>query len=97
MALTYEESADLMRDSIFISRIKVACLHFAAYISGEDPTTTAHNTRYRWAINTMNAPDTAAANITPTVVMDPNVQAQGAAILDVDLQTAVETAVNKII
>jgi hypothetical protein len=97
MSLSYDDSANLMQDSGFKGRIKVACLHFASYISGEDPGTPAHNTRYRWAINTMNAPDTAAANVTPTVVMDPNVQAEGSAISDTDLQTAVETAVNKLL
>src|ERR1700746_884036 len=56
MALTYQESADLMRDPVFISRIKVACLHFATYISGEAPTVPAHKTRVSWAEGVMGSP-----------------------------------------
>jgi hypothetical protein len=97
MALSYEESATLMRDATFISRIKVACLQFASYIYNEDVTTPAHSARLRWCSNTMSAPDTAANVIAPTVTMDPNVQASGADITDAALQTAVETAVNKFI
>jgi hypothetical protein len=85
-----------MRDAAFMGRIKVACLQFAAYISNEAGNIPAHNTRYRWALNTLNAPDTAANSVTPTVVMDPAVQDKGTAILDKDLQSAVENAVNKL-
>jgi hypothetical protein len=97
MALTYQESADLMRDPVFISRIKVACLHYATYISAEDPTVPAHKTRVKWAQEVMASPDVTASNIVSVVVMDPNVQASGAAITDAALQTAVETAVNNIL
>lgn len=95
MSLTYEETSSLMNDATFRSRIKVACLIFADYILNETAATTAHNTRVRWATNTMSAPDIAAAAIAPVVVMDPNVQSQGSAISDPDLQTATETALNK--
>lgn len=95
--MTYEESATLMKDAVFQSRIKVGCLHYADYISDEPANTPAHNTRYRWAQNTMNAPDVTASNIAPTVVMDDKVQTSGAAITDADLQIAVETAVNKLL
>jgi hypothetical protein len=94
--LTYQESSDLMKDPTFLGRIKVACLNFATYISNETPNVPAHNTRYRWAQGTMGSPESVAANIAPTVVMDDNVQAEGAAISDKDLQTAVEIAVNKL-
>jgi hypothetical protein len=97
MALTYQESADLMRDAVFVSRIKVACLTFANYIMGEAPDVPAHNTRLRWAQNVMQNPDGTASNIAPAVVMDPNVQEQGSAISDPDLQSATETAVNKLL
>ena len=95
MALTYEESASLMRDATFVSRIKVACLTYAAYILGEPVSEPAHNTRLRWAQNTMSAPDVAAANVAPAVVMDPGVQDAGAEITDAALQEATETALNK--
>jgi hypothetical protein len=95
-ALDYAGSAALMADQAFRDRIKVASLHYAQYIIGESPSVTAHNTRYRWAQNTMVAPDTTVAQITPAVVMQDSVQQQGAAITDADLQTAVETTVNQL-
>jgi hypothetical protein len=95
--LSYLDSATLMNDVSFVARIKVACLTFANYILGEEPTVVAHNTRLKWAQACLAAPDNTARNIAPTVTMDPNVQAQGADISDADLQTATETAVNKTI
>jgi hypothetical protein len=86
-----------MNDTNFVSRIKVACLTFSNYILGEEPSVAAHNTRLKWAQQTLAAPDNTARNIAPTVVMDPTVQAQGDKISDADLQTAVEIAVNKTI
>jgi hypothetical protein len=97
MALTYEDSSTLMNDGSFRGRVKVACLKFATFISGEDATVPAHTTRTKWAQTTMTAPDAAAALVTPTVVMDPAVQADGAAITDTALQSATENAVNKLI
>jgi hypothetical protein len=94
--LTYQESSDLMKDPTFLGRVKVACLHFAVYISGEPADVPAHNTRYRWAQGTMQSPETVAANIAPTVVMEDQVQTEGSTISDQDLQTAVETSVNKL-
>lgn len=95
MAQTYEYSATLMRDVVFIGRVKVACLKYASYIMDEASSTPAHSTRIRWAQQTTVNPDTVAGNITPTVVMDTAVQESGAAITDGDLQVAVETSVNK--
>jgi hypothetical protein len=97
MALTYTESSNLMIDIEFRGRIKVACLTFADYISGEEPSVAAHNTRLKWAQSVFASPDAVAAGIQPTVVMDPSVQAAGSAITDADLQAAVETTVNKIL
>lgn len=97
MALTYEDSAALMRDSVFVSRVKVACLTYAAYILGEATDVAAHNTRVRWAQQTMQTPDTVAQNIAPAVVMDPSVQVEGGEIDDAGLQAATETAVNKLL
>ena len=45
MALTYEESAALMNDQDFRSRVMVACLKFADYITAEANDVPAHNTR----------------------------------------------------
>jgi len=97
MALTYDDSASLMRDATFIGRIKVACLKFANYILDEPSSTAAHNTRYRWAQNTVVDADAVASKIAPGVVMDPQVQTDGSGITDAALQTSVETAVQKLL
>jgi hypothetical protein len=95
MAIDYKATDALMRDPDFIGRTRIACLHFASYIDGEAEDVPAHNTRTRWARDTFENPDGSAAEIMPVLVMDPKVQATGAAITDVDLQSAVETSVNK--
>jgi hypothetical protein len=95
--MTYEESANLMNDFDFRGRIKVSCLTFADYIFGEEPTVPAHQTRLKWAQGVFLQPDAAALQIQPAVVMDSAVQAAGSAIADPELQSAVETTVNKII
>lgn len=97
MALTYEDSAALMNDPAFRGRVKVACLKFATYIMDEAPSVPAHSTRIKWAQQTTANPEVSATQIIPTVVMDGQVQADGAAITDPNLQTAVETSVNKLL
>lgn len=97
MALTYAQSAALMRDSAFIDRVKVAILKYAEFILNESPATQGHAGRYRWAQAATVGPDSAAQTTTPPVVIDPSVQLDGAAITDAALQTAVETVVNKLI
>lgn len=95
MALDYAQSAALMMNTAFRDRIKVACLKYADYIKDEAPSTPAHNTRLKWSQETMISPDTSVARITPIVVMDAQVQEQGDAITDANLQTVVETAINE--
>ena len=97
MAMSYAESAALMADQAFRDRIKVACLTYANYIVGEAANVPAHNTRIKWAQQTLVAPDVAAGVVLPTVVMDAAVQDQGANIDDPGLQSATENAVNKLI
>jgi hypothetical protein len=97
MALSYTQSSDLMKDAIFMGRVKVACLKYADYILNEAPSVAGHSSRYRWAQNTFAMPDGAASQVTPPVVMDPAVQQDGAAITDAALQSAVEGVVNKTI
>lgn len=95
MAITYKETSDLMHDQEFDGRTRVACLHYASYISGEDEAVPAHATRMRWARGVFENPDVAAAAVMPVLVMDDKVQAAGAAISDTDLQSALETSINK--
>jgi hypothetical protein len=96
-ALDYTGSAELMSNPAFTDRVKIACLKFANYISDEPSNTPGHTSRLRWAQQTMAAPTSAAQMITPPTVMDSTVQAQGGAIDDAGLQTAVETTVNKML
>ena len=95
MALTYDESADLMLDMEFRGRIKVASLKYATYIMDEATSVPAHNTRAKWAANTMQQPDMTAAGLQPSVVMDASVQTGGKDIDDATLQSAVENVINK--
>jgi hypothetical protein len=97
MALTYEETFALMSDAVFRGRVNIACVNFARYITDEAANVPAHSTRVRWAQNTLVNPEVAVNQVIPTVVTDGQVQADGAAITDPNLQTAVETAVNKLL
>jgi len=97
MALTYAESATLMKDPAFVDRVKVACLKYADFITNEATSATAHTSRLRWAHNTIASPDAAAQQTTPPTVMDAAVQSAGSAITDAALQTSVESVVNKLI
>jgi hypothetical protein len=96
MTLTYAESAALMKDPAFVDRVKVACLKYADFILNEAATAPAHNTRVQWARTTTQNPDSTAQTTAPPVVMDAQVQTDGAAITDAALQTTVETVVNKL-
>lgn len=95
--MTYEESAQLMTDLTFRGRVKVAGLKYATYIVGESVDTPAHSARYRWAQSMNQQPDMVAAGLQPMVVMDTQVQTDGADITDAALQTSVESVVNKIL
>lgn len=103
MPLTYEQSAQLMQNGVFMGRVKVSCLKFADYIVGEAASTPAHSTRIRWAQNTFVNPDSSAQQVTPPVVMDAAVQAAGidtdgdSTIDDAALQSAVESTINKML
>ena len=94
MALTYTDSANLMTDSVFRGRVKVAVLKFATSIENEASTVTAHNARLRWALNAIQQPDIVAQTVVNPTVMDPAVQTAGSTIDDPSLQAAVEGVIN---
>jgi hypothetical protein len=102
MALTYDESFALMTSGEFGGRVQVALLKYADSIKGEDPTTPAHNTRYKWADRAQLNPAQTAREIQPPTVMDAAVQEAGvdedgkALIADDALQGSVEATVNKL-
>ena len=95
--MTYEESAALMNDFQFRGRIKVASLKYADFIMLEAASVPAHNARVRWATGAFQNPELAAQTLHSPVVMDPAVQAEGAAVDDSELQSAVENVINKMI
>jgi hypothetical protein len=95
--MTYEESAELMQDATFRGRVKVACLKYADFIQLEPVTTPGHTSRLRWAQGCFQQADMTAITVQPPTVMDPAVQAEGAAITDAGLQSAVEGVVNKLV
>ena len=97
MAIDYNASANLMVNATFQGRCRIACLHYADYIKGEDPAVPAHTSRLRWAQEAVRDPFAAVNQIMTTLIMDPKVQDSGDAITDIDLQSSVETSVNKLI
>jgi hypothetical protein len=97
MALNYQDSAALMTDGSFRGRVKVACLHWAAYVMAEATTTASHNARYRYAMTIYQSPDTVAGQVQPPTVQDSNVQAAGAQVDDATLQAAVEKVINDLL
>jgi hypothetical protein len=94
MALTYAQSATLMKDAAFVDRVKVACLKYAGSIMVESAATAQHNARRRWAVQTTGNPDGAAQGVAQPTVMDPQVQTDGGAITDANLQASVEATIN---
>lgn len=98
MAMAYQETADLMKDVSFRGRVSVSCVNYARYITDEAASTPAHSTRSRWAQQTLLNPEMAVNQVIPTVCTDSAVQdAGGSVIADPALQSAVETAINKLL
>jgi len=85
--MTFEESAQLMNDPTFRGRVKVAALTYAQYILQSGP---LGNSRFQWAQRTMQTPDQTAQTLVPAVVMNVNVQQNGANTDDPNLQAAVQ-------
>lgn len=94
--LSYEQSAALMQDFTFQGRVKVACLAYAQTITLEPTGSTAHNTRMRWAQSVYQNPMQVAQQITPPVVLNPNVQQNGSDITDDNLQGVVQVVVDNL-
>lgn len=103
MALNYEQSAALMNDFEFRGKVQVAALKFADSIMIEASNVPAHNTRFRWATATFQAPGQAAQTLHPPVVMDAGIQAAGvdaegkSLATDPQVQGAVEAVVGKML
>ena|SRR5215471_6781162 len=95
--LTYEQSAQLANDVDFRGRVKIACLKFADKINLEATNIAAHNTRLKWANETMLNPDMRALQVQPSTVIDAAVQTAGSEIADDPLQASVEVTVEKML
>lgn len=91
--LDYTQSYALMNDSDFRGRVQVGCLAYAQTILLQPPTAPAHNTLLRWAQSVFAGPSVVAMQITPAVVLNPNVQQAGSDISDDDLQAAIQATV----
>ena len=76
-----------MKDPTFYDRVKVAGLSYAQYLNLQ-----AGNPRSKqvWVQQTVMSPDVTATQLVNPVVLNPNVQAAGAAVTDADLQAAVQ-------
>lgn len=92
--LTYDQSFALMNDAAFRGRVQVACLTYAGAITAEESSSVAHNTRLRWAQSVYQSPAMVAAQTTPPVVMNVNIQQTGSAVTDAALLAAVQYVVN---
>lgn len=92
--MNYLEISQLMTDAQFRGRIKVAVLTYAIKILGDAGNYS--NVALRWANAAFRAPDQSAQTAQSTVVMEPGVLGQGAAIDDGTLQFSVEQAMQKI-
>lgn len=87
MALTLDESAQLINDTQMRGRIKVAALKYAGYLQLQNNLSMS---RTRWVQQTIQQPEQTAQMITPAVVMNVNVQTLGADIDDANLEAAVQ-------
>lgn len=81
------ESANLMNDQTFRSRIKAAALQYALYIQSQANNS---NSRANWAQRTIQAPDQMVGLLAGAVVMNTNVQQAGAEVTDPALIAAVQ-------
>ena len=93
--LSYDQSNQLMSDPTFKGRVKTACLKYADSIYNEPTSTTAHNTKLRWAHDCQQNPDQMAATVVSPTVLDDAVQTAGSDITDTALQGSVEATINK--
>jgi hypothetical protein len=94
---TYLDLATLSTDPNFLARIGYAIGNFAAYILNEDPAAANHAARLNWALKANLDTRAMAVSLAMAVCRSPNVTANLAAVVDTDLQPAVETAANQLI
>lgn len=86
--LSQTELANLINDSTFRGRVKVAALQYAQYLQMQ-PNLSA--SKANWIQRVMMQPDMVAQTLTPGVVISPNVSSIGAAVSDPDLLAATQS------
>lgn len=96
MALTQDESATLMNDFTFRGRVKVCIITYAQYLR-EQTASPLRGSQATWCAQAQGQPDAMAAQLTPLVVLNPNVQAAGGAVTDIDLQAATQAVVDEMV
>jgi hypothetical protein len=89
---TYLEKQSLAMEPDFLKRVTHAVARFAFDIMNEATSVPNHNARYKWASVVIMNPTPMANSISPTVVIDPQVDANLGAVTDADLQVAVTNA-----
>jgi len=102
MALSYDQTSALMKDLQFQGKIKVAAVKYSDAIGIIDNQSVASRVNLvKWSFRCAQQPDMVANELQPYVVWDPKIQAADidenghSLVSDADLQTAVETTVNK--
>lgn len=95
--MTYAQLDALRTDGIFLSRMSYAVAKYALYIVAEAEDAANHLARVNWATVALSDTVAAASRLATKVVQDGQVQTDGSAITDANLQTVVETAANGVI
>ena len=103
MAMTADQSADLMKSEPFRGRLQVCCVRYSDSIKTANSNAMGHVALEKWADSVYAQPVQVSIQVQPFVVMDPAVQTAGvdangiALIDDAALQGSVEAVVNKTI
>lgn len=96
-AAGYRDYYNLATNPVFLQRLQVAVIHFAAYILGEAPSTPNHASRYNWAKTASMNPQAVAQAIATSVVLDGNVQTALGSVTDANLQAAAEAQIGMLL
>ena len=73
--MTYVQIYDLWESNALRKQIVIAVLKFAVYILEESPSTQDHAIRLAWSKEALEDPYAMAIRMSPSVVMNPDVQA----------------------
>jgi hypothetical protein len=105
MALTYAQSATLMRDPTYLGLVTVAVATYGNAILQEPATTPAHNARVQWAVRALQSPQQIAQQLQADCVLGAQTQAAGmntstppgSAVSDSGIQSDLQAVVDLLI